>query len=148
MQSCHSTYNASCCTSTSTAYTCYIAWAETIYSRLAVPSQIHRKGDEEIAGMSIYIHVISTAADILVYMSIEDITAAIIEDAELQMVQTNIIRGWPPNKEELEPMLAGYWPIRNDLAMTDGVAMKGKQIIIPFTLQKQILDQLHSSHMG
>ena len=31
--------------------------------------------------------------------------------------------------------------------MIDGITMKGKRIIIPFLLQKQILQQLHSSHM-
>ena len=37
-------------------------------------------------------------------------------------------------------------PIRHQLTMIDGVAMKGKQIIIPNILQKQILavtQQLH-----
>ena len=32
--------------------------------------------------------------------------------------------------------------------MIAGVAMKGKWIITPFKWQKQILDQLHSNHMG
>ena len=41
-----------------------------------------------------------------------------------------------------------YWPIRNELALIDYTAMKGKRIIIPFPLQKQILQQLHSNHMG
>ena len=40
------------------------------------------------------------------------------------------------NKYDSELSLGGYWPIRHDLAMIDGVAMKGKRIIIPFTLQK------------
>ena len=32
--------------------------------------------------------------------------------------------------------------------MTDGTAMKGKRIIIPFLLQRQILQQVHSTHIG
>ena len=32
--------------------------------------------------------------------------------------------------------------------MIDNIAIKGKGIIIPFQLQKQILQGLHSSHMG
>ena len=32
--------------------------------------------------------------------------------------------------------------------MTNGVTMKHKQIMIPFSLQNWILDQLHSKHMG
>ena len=38
--------------------------------------------------------------------------------------------------------------MRSKLAMTDGIAMKGKKIIIPFLLQKQILQQLYDNHMG
>ena len=68
--------------------------------------------------------------------------------AELQMLQAYIIRGWLQNKDDLEPTLQGYLPIRHELAIIDGVAMKGKQIIIPFSLQMQILDQLHNNHRG
>ena len=32
--------------------------------------------------------------------------------------------------------------------MTDGIAMKGKRIIIPFSLQNQILEQLHINDMS
>ena len=32
--------------------------------------------------------------------------------------------------------------------MNDGIAMKSKHKIIPYPLQKQILEQLHSNHMG
>ena len=38
--------------------------------------------------------------------------------------------------------------MRNELAVIDGIEMKGKKIIIPFQLQKQTLQQLHSNHMG
>ena len=32
--------------------------------------------------------------------------------------------------------------------MIDGIAMKGKKIIIPFQLKEHILQQLHSNHIG
>ena len=32
--------------------------------------------------------------------------------------------------------------------MTDGIAMKGKRIIIPCLLQEQMLQQLNNSNMG
>ena len=69
-------------------------------------------------------------------------------DTELQMLQMYVTRGLPQNKDDLEPTLDKYWPIWHDLAIINGVAMKGKQIITPFSLQKQMLDQLHSNHMG
>ena len=84
--------------------------------------------------MSINIHTINTAVYIPVCMSIEDIRAEMSEDAELQMLQAHIIKEWPQNKGEIESSLGGYWPIRHNLAMIDGVTLKGKQIIIPFAL--------------
>ena len=36
---------------------------------------------------------------------------------------------------------------KNKLTIIDGIVMKDKRIIIPFQLQKQILQQLHSNHM-
>ena len=36
----------------------------------------------------------------------------------------------------------------NELVITDGIVMKSKWISITFALQTQILDQLHSNHMG
>ena len=32
--------------------------------------------------------------------------------------------------------------------MTDGVAIKGKYVIIPSQLQMQVLKQIHNSHVG
>ena len=49
----------------------------------------------EIASMSIDIHTVSTVVDVPVCMLIEDIRPAVSEDAELQMVQADIIKGWP-----------------------------------------------------
>ena len=34
------------------------------------------------------------------------------------------------------------------MAVIDGVILKGKHIVIPNTLQKQALEQLHINHMG
>ena len=104
--------------------------------------------DQEISCINISKHAVSTAVDISVCTSIEDIGAATSEDAGLKMLKAHITRGWPWNKDELEPNLGGYWPLRHDLAMIIGVTMKDKWIIILFMVQKQILDQLHSIHMG
>ena len=64
---CHSGYNASCCASRC------------------------------ITGMSISIHTIGTAVDVPVCMSIEEVKAAMSEDTKLQMIQAEMIRGWPQN---------------------------------------------------
>ena len=79
---------------------------------------------------------------------IEDIQAASCEDTELQELKAYKILGWPHKKEEVDHSMRKYWPLRNELAIIDGISMKGKTIIIPFQLHKQILLQWHNNHIG
>ena len=97
--------------------------------------------------MSVNMHAISIVVDIPICISIEDIQAATRQDADLQRLKSYIIQGWPHTKGDIEHVMQKNWPIRHGLAMIDGTVMKGKQIIIPFTLHNQILEQLHSNHM-
>ena len=41
-----------------------------------------------------------------------------------------------------------YWCYRDDQAVIDEVVMKGRQIIILIALKQQLLDQLHTNHIG
>ena len=41
-----------------------------------------------------------------------------------------------------------YWSYKDDLAVMDGIVMKGRCIIVPEVLKHQALDQLHVNHMG
>ena len=42
--------------------------------------------------------------------------------------------------------LKAYWSYRDELAVIDGVILKGRHIIIPTNLRHQILEQLHKPH--
>ena len=48
---------------------------------------------QDVGGMSINIHTLSTAIDILVSTQMEDIRTAMSEDAELKKLQTHILSG-------------------------------------------------------
>ena len=102
--------------------------------------------DWEIICMSINMHTISTLVNISVYTSIEDIEATAQEDAGLQKLKTYIIQGWPHKKDKVECSIEHFMPIRSQLAMISGIAMKGRRII-PFLLQRQILEKLFSNNM-
>ena len=94
------------------------------------------------------VHAISTSVDIPTCTSLEDMQAATSKDAALQRLKSYIIQGLPHYREKVQHGMQKYWPIRHELAMIDNIALKGNQIIIPFTLQNQILEQLQSNHMG
>ena len=81
-------------------------------------------------------------------MSILQIQQASAQDEHLQCLKSFIIAGWPSTKDELQGDLRPYWSYRDDLAVIDGVVMKGRQIVIPTVLKQQVLDQLHTNHLG
>ena len=81
-------------------------------------------------------------------ISIEEIQQASLQDAHLQQLKTFIIAGWPHTKDELQTDIRPYWPYRDELAVIDGVLLKGRCIIIPNSLKQQVLTQLHLNHMG
>ena len=56
--------------------------------------------------------------------------------------------GLATKNEDAEHSMTQYWPIKSELTMNDGIAMKCERIIIPFQLWKQILQQMCSNHMG
>ena len=64
------------------------------------------------------------------------------------MVKNNIISGWPATKDHLHLDIGPYWSYKDDLAVIDGIGMKGRHIIIPKVLKQQALDQLYVNHMG
>ena len=61
-------------------------------------------------------------------------TGGNMEDTNLQQLKKYIIQGWPLKKEDVEHSMRPYWPKRSKLAIIDGIAMKGKRIIIPLLL--------------
>ena len=51
-------------------------------------------------------------------------------------------------KDELHADLRPYWSYRGELAVIDGIILKGRHIVIPKSLKQQVLDQLHMNQMG
>ena len=64
------------------------------------------------------------------------------------MVKNNVISGLPATKDQLHINIRPYWSYKDDLAVIDGIVMKGKHIIIPKVLKQQALDQPLVIHMG
>jgi len=41
-----------------------------------------------------------------------------------------------------------YWNVRDELSSIDGIILKGNRVVIPRALRRDILQQLHVSHLG
>ena len=67
-------------------------------------------------------------------------------DPLLNELQRIVHAGWPDTIKELPTDIRPYWSFRDELAMESGVLFKGRQILIPQSMQKEILQQLHQGH--
>ena len=109
----------------------------------------HEEGkDKPIRDMDIRIDTMQSMTDNPECISISQIQHTTAQDEHLQHLKNMIITGWLSTKDKLHSDLRPYWSYRDDLAVIDGVIMKGRQIIIPAELKQQVLNQLHPNHMG
>ena len=69
-------------------------------------------------------------------------------DQNLQVLVKTIAEGWSDHPHECNTAILKFWNHRDELTYMDGVILKGNGIIIPETLQNNILNKLHASHLG
>ena len=56
--------------------------------------------------------------------------------------------GWPSTIKEILHVLQPYWTFQEELAIEDGLILKGTRIVIPNKKHETILNQIHDSHLG
>ena len=98
-----------------------------------------------ITGMEVHIHDICPqfTEDILGRIKTET-----KKDSELNALKDFVYSGWPSTQKELPTILKPYWPYRDELALEAGILLKGSRVIIPETMQPEILKKLHMAHQG
>ena len=52
------------------------------------------------------------------------------------------------NKIEVIKEVQLYWSFRDEIVVTDGIAVKGRRIIMLVSLQRRALDQMHVKQIG
>ena len=69
-------------------------------------------------------------------------------DPILSQLREYIFQGFPEKVSDLPTEIRPYFAFRDELAIESGVIFKGKQVLIPETMQNEILKQLHVAHQG
>ena len=69
-------------------------------------------------------------------------------DATLTKMTKHILGGWPEHKQDLSEDLQPYWCFRDELAVLDGLVMKGSRVVVPTSLRPETLSKLHDGHQG
>ena len=79
---------------------------------------------------------------------LQEIRSATEQDPTLVKLKNTIQLGWPEKRSQAPQELRDYWNYRDELSEADGIILKGEKIVIPHTLRKEMLEKIHSSHLG
>ena len=60
----------------------------------------------------------------------------------------HIHQGFPASIKEIPDCIKPYFTFRDELAIVNGLILKGDRILIPKSLREQCMKRLHKSHMG
>ena len=69
-------------------------------------------------------------------------------DTTLQQLKKQIQTGWPKSTSTIPKSLMPYYSFRDELAIHDGLIVKGLRIVVPITLRKEMIKILHTGHPG
>ena len=70
------------------------------------------------------------------------------KDPTLTLLRHYIHMGWPSDHRMLPQELHMFWNYGEDLSMENGLITKGARLLIPSTLRKKVLEQIHDGHLG
>lgn len=69
-------------------------------------------------------------------------------DPVLSQLSELVNNGWPESMQDLPESVQPYWCFRDELAIMDGLVMKGSRVIVPSASRADTLQRLHDGHQG
>ena len=102
---------------------------------------------KSIPGLDITVHDVEVFTEISP-LSLVKIKRVTRDDPVLQTLKQYIQDGFPENKANCAESVQDYFNFREELAVVDGLIVKGHCVVIPSSLQNETLRLLHSSHVG
>ena len=94
---------------------------------------------EPIKGLDVTVH------DVQIFTEIKRVTE---NNPDLQTLRQYIQDGFPANRSDCAESVQAYFGFREELAIVNGLIVKGHRVVIPNQLHDEALKLLHSSHMG
>ena len=117
-------------------------------SQMQIADALSRLSPEETApipDLNVQVHEVCPQFSSDYLQTIRTETA---KDPELVSLKEVVYTGWPTAVKELPSLLRPYWTFREEISIEDSLLFKGHRIIIPRSLQSEILTKLHASHQG
>lgn len=73
---------------------------------------------------------------------------ATLRDEELSVVIRLVQEGWPSFKKACPSRGLPFWRLRNSLTVAQGLLFYVDRLVVPVSLRREVLDQLHVAHQG
>ena len=115
-------------------------WTRSIHSRLALQNNHKENKDTKVPGIQLNLSAIQTSTNLSDCMTIQELQQAISQDEHLKHLQKLIIQGWPEHRDEIPQDMREYLIFCDDIAMIDGVTLKGRHVVLPEALQRWALE--------
>lgn len=110
------------------------------FSCLPRPGTGEKEDDLEAGTVAFYMHQVS-----ILLVSASQVQATTARDPNLSAVMCHLQESWP---QEVSPELQPYFQHRTELGIEAGILFWGTRVVIPPSLQQQVLSELHDSHPG
>ena len=69
-------------------------------------------------------------------------------DNQLQKLTTTITNGWPENRKDVPKECLPFWNFHDELSVSDSIIFKSKKVVIPKSMQSEMMRYVHASHLG
>lgn len=70
------------------------------------------------------------------------------KDPVISMIQRFVREGWPPRKSDEGSEVTRYRQLADSLSLCNGCLLLGSRVVIPASMRKEVLEQLHLGHFG
>ncbi|XP_041485958.1 uncharacterized protein K02A2.6-like [Lytechinus variegatus] len=122
----------------------YMFTADTLSRAVDPKAELNVETEEDIR---VYVDMIVQAMPVTSNKR-QEIVEETKKDVELQELLATIRNGWPESKQQCPARIKQYWNIRSELSEADGIIFKGSKIVIPTSMRRYILNQVHEGHLG
>ena len=66
----------------------------------------------------------------------------------LQILMSTALEGWPYTRNEVPAQVKPYFQFPDEITAQNGLLFKGERLIVPAKLRKEMMERVHSSHLG
>ncbi|CAB4003659.1 Hypothetical predicted protein [Paramuricea clavata] len=99
--------------------------------------------------VEIEVESINVMRSLLVYSArLDDIRASMETDERMQELKKVILKGWPDKRSDVPGQARQYFGVRDELTVQEGLIFRGERVLVPNDLRKQMIQRIHSTHIG